>query len=313
MATLEEARSAFQNKLNRYEHKQKKRVVYLGDGRGNSASNLTVPANESYVYARDRLNDSNHFFPVKLNRNVRPAFNLPVWVGKREGEPYERIIDIVEQFADFNNSASIISGLAPHHNQHEFGGGDEVFVDSQLLKEGLIKPRNPPSSVIDVFGFYHATSSGWNYFSGESISTILDYTPSSGSRYVTVSYNPDSQQIALTQGDGFSGGTDYQSLIDNIGSSGIPNFGHVPAPPDTNYPLGAVLLNSSTTIFDWNQNGGVNNVFPTRLLLNKLKEGTDPTDLTDIYKRIRRSSLTTTGTQSYTTEQEFNYIDGGRF
>ena len=310
--TLEEARVLYKQKVDLLEQKEVRRMVYLGDGQGHATSNLTVEANPSYVFARDRLNDAEHFFPIKLNRKVRPAFNLPVWVGKRPTEAYERIIDVVEEFADFNSSASVISGLAPHARQHEFGQGDEHFIDSQLLKEGLVKPRSPATSIIDVFGFYYY-GTGWSYFAGGSISTLLDFTPTSGSIYVTVSFNKINSAIELTEGSNFTiGSGDFSDLVDNVGGSAVNGFDFVPAPPKRNIPLAAILLNSATSTFDWNQSGGINNVYPTRILLDQA-DNSNGEEFEDIYRRIRRSSLTTTGAQTWQTEQEFDCIDGGTF
>ena len=311
--TLEEARSRYKSKVDGFEEKEIRRLVYLGDGRGHATSNLTVPANESYLFARDRLHDSEHYFPIKLNKKIRPAFNLPVWVGKRPSEAYERIIGVVEEFADFDSAASTISGISPHGRQHEFGQGDEVWIDSQLLKEGLVKPRIPASSVIDVDGFYYYGDS-WNYFSGSSMSTILDFAPTSGSVYVTVSFDKIRKVIELTGGENFTIPADsYEAMITNIGGSVINGFDYVPEPPKKNIPLGAILLNSATTVFDWNQQaGGTNNVYPTRILLDQTDNNHDE-EFEDIYKRIRRSSLPIMGVQNWKTEQEFDCIDGGTF
>lgn len=317
MTTLQDAQSAFRNKIAGYEQKQKKRVVFLGDGKGHATSNLQVDANPSYVYARDSLSDASHYFPVKLNRGVRPAFNLPVWVGKRPNEPYERILDVVEEFADFNNSASIISGLAPHRNQHMFGGGDEVFVDSQLIKEGLLKPRSPATSVVDIFGFYYNSGSTWYYFGGSSISNLLDYVPSSGSRYVTISFDISSGSLMLTPGDQFvvpTGGSTYEELVENIGvSASVFGFNYVPTPPSGTIPLGAVSLEATTTIFDWQQNGGLENLYPIRLLLNSIDAGFAERRLDDVERQLGYSTIPTVFAANSFGKIEWNVIDGGRF
>ena len=250
MTTLEEARARYKDHVSQFEEKEVRRMVYLGDGKGFATSNLNVSANPSYVYARDRLGESEHFFPVKLNRSVRPAFNLPVWVGKRASDAYERILDVVEQFAEYSNSASSISGLAPHNKQHEFGGGDDHFIDTPLIKEGLLRPRNPSSSVVDVLGFYYAKESGWDYFSGSSISHMLSFAPTSGSVYVTVSFDPEAQVLKYITGASFSlGDSSYEGLIENIGASSlVSSFQYIPAPSKDSIPLGAVLLDNSTTV-----------------------------------------------------------------
>lgn len=309
--TLNEVRSVFKNKFEEFETRQERRIVYLGDGRGNATSNLTVSANPSYVFARDSLGDAEHFFPVKLNRTIRPAFNLPVWVGKRSTDVYERILDIVEEFADFQEAASSISGLSPHRTQHEFGGGDEVFVDSQLIKEGLLKPRNPATSVVDVFGFYYFSASTWKYFSGSQINNMLDFVPTSASVYITVSLDTTTGSLTLTQGENFllSNNT-FAGLVSSIGAG--DGFRFLPTPPRRNIPVGSVLLNSATTAFDWNQNGGLNNVFPIRMLITPT-DSSNENKFDDIYSKINRTTLPTLGAANSQPDQEFNCIDGGRF
>ena len=243
--TLKDAKDAFgrfKQEINQsFEPATAKRTVYLGDGKGTGSSNLVVGSNPAFLWARESL-QTKQYFPVRLNRSVRPSFNLPVIVGKKQGEPCERILDVDETFMDFNSGASILSGTGPHHTQHEFGGGDEVFVDSKLFKPGLARPTSPKSLSIVILSFVHYVDS-WQRFDQTEFD-LTEYVPSSGSVYVTVCVDPLDGSVVAIKGSAIS------STFAAPFEGGFPS---IPSPPSNLIPITAVFLNSGATKIDWDK------------------------------------------------------------
>lgn len=252
MATLEEAKAAWRRQQSKFEKRMETRVAYLGDNRGTSTSNLIVPADNTFVYAREKYDD-NRYFPVKMNRNVKPAFNLPVVIGKREGDPFHRIIDVHSPFVDYNSSGSIVAGVAPHHTQHEFGGGDEVFIDSRLFKPGLLRPTDPPSMSATILSFYYYYED-LEYFSQAQTEDLSQFISSNGNRFVTISFDHESDSIKYTLGEIF--GQTFDVSLSTVANK-------IPQPPGDSYPVGAVLLTPTTATIDW-RSSGVNNIYDIR-------------------------------------------------
>lgn len=243
--TLKDAKDAFgrfQQGINSsFEPITVKRTVFLGDGLGTGTSNLVVQSNEAFVWARESL-QSKQYFPVRLNRSVRPAFNLPVIVGKKTNDPYERILDVDETFVDYSPSASLISGTAPHHSQHEFGGGDEVFIDSKLFKPGLLRPTDPKSLSVTILSFVYYTNA-WQRFPETTID-LTEYVPTTGNLYVTIYIDPDTNTHQVIKGN-LIASTPIAPFLDS--------FDKIPVPPDTSVPISAVFLNAGGTKIDWDK------------------------------------------------------------
>lgn len=269
MATREAARSAIQRTLGAYQEKNQTRVAYLGDGRGRAASNLIVNENKAYVFARDEMT-SQDFFPVLNQNRVRPAFNLPVVIGKDQTDPEVwQIISIHYASLDFSDDASVIGGIGPHHTQHEFGGGDEVFVDGRLFKPGLLQPTYPATMQARVLSFPYYEEE-WKRFSGSLTLNFTQFVPTGACAvWVTVSLDPGTGSLTYAEGPvhGAAGAAGTYSWADYIlgtlpsGSSN--SFDLIPAPAATHIPIGSVLLSASTTAIDWNIND-IDDVFDSR-------------------------------------------------
>lgn len=304
MATKDDARNAIRMALGKYEKSPVKRYAYMGDGRGHATSNLIVSDNPAYVYVRNTLNSSD-FFVVRMNRNVRPAFNLPVEIHSLEGGQ-QRIVDVADTFLDQQTSASNISGLGPHGPQHEFGGGDEVFIDDQLIKPGLVHPTDPPSMAVDIFSFVYYNET-WQRYGGGTTDDLTQYRPPIGKRYILLCLDQDINDIIIVVGDIFVSGT-WDTLF-----TATDGFQYIPVPPGDVIPLAAVLLTPSTTTIDWNS-AGVNNLISMRIFLSA------PTK--NIVDRIRQlegytgnpPNLAMTGAANFTVDENtIQLIDGGTF
>src|SRR3990167_7332710 len=155
MTTLAEARRIYREAMERYQEKTLTRTAILGDGRGTAASNVIVPENTDYVYARDDINSSNFF--IILNQGaVQPAANLPVVIGyplpTGSGSDEEQVLRI--NYSGLGDiSPGTISPVGPHHQQHEFRGGDDVLLDSRQFLTGLIHPTDPTTMTVQVESF----------------------------------------------------------------------------------------------------------------------------------------------------------------
>lgn len=266
MATREEVKSALAKRLNKYKVQTPTRIAYLGDGRGQATSNIVPPGEPDKFWARESLNGEKPFKVLNRNPNFTPAFNLPILLGYPEDDPdTEQVMGIHRGLVQFStgNAGSAIGGVAPHHIKHEWGGGDEVFVDPRMFKPGLVKPTAPASMFVKILSFEHYYNE-WRRYEGGTSPDLTQYKPSSDYRYVLLCLDPDTNQLTVRSGAVFTPDLSIDSIISNQAQN---TFRHIPVPPGNEIPLGVVLLEPSTTKIDWNING-VNNLLPMRLLLS---------------------------------------------
>jgi hypothetical protein len=266
MATIEEARSALANRLGQYKKQTPVRVAFLGDGRGNAASNMVPPGEPDKYWARESIDGDKPFKVINRSPNFTPAFNLPVLLGYPEDDPdQEQVMGIHRGLVQFSigNAGSAISGTAPHHTKHEWGGGDEVYVDPRMFKPGLIKPTSPASMYVKVLAFQHYYNT-WQRYDGGTSPNLAQYVPASDYRYVLLTLDPDTNQLCVRPGSVFTPDLSIDSIISNQATN---TFRHIPTPPGNEIPLGVALLEPGTTKIDWNTNG-VNNLLPMRVLLS---------------------------------------------
>ena len=265
MATREEVKSALAKRLNKYKVQTPTRIAYLGDGRGQATSNIVPPGEPDKFWARESLNGEKPFKVLNRNPNFTPAFNLPILLGYPEDDPdTEQVMGIHRGLVQFStgNAGSAIGGVAPHHTKHEWGGGDEVFVDPRMFKPGLVKPTAPASMFVKILSFEHYYNY-WRRYEGGTSPDLTQYKPNSDYRYVLLCLDPDTNQLTVRPGATFTPDLSIDSIISNQAQN---TFRHIPVPPGNEIPLGVVLLEPSTTKIDWNING-INNLLPMRLLL----------------------------------------------
>lgn len=257
-ATLEEARGAFRNSTKDFKINKPTRIAFMGDGRGLAASNLIVPNEPTSIYVRSTLETKQHF--TVTNSNVTPEFNKPVILGYTDHDPtQEQVLAVHDASIKFMGSAAsrFSSSTNNHRVQHQWGGADVVFADQRQLLPGLCTPTNPPGMTVQLnaFVYFYGT---WDRFPGEVSADFTQWKPASDSRYILVSFNPTSQLVEYTLGEEFETG----GLGEIFG-----RFGFIPAVPGDSYPLGAILLTSTTTIIDWNA-ASTDNLMDVRLIIS---------------------------------------------
>lgn len=259
MATREEAKAAWQRTIGQYRKLPRKRVVFLGDGQGYSASNLFTTPDQQYVLARSSL-ESNDFFPVRGARNVQPSFNLPVTVTLEDGDPYERIDDIVQIFGSYSGSTNLNTNVGLHHEQHQYGGGDEVYIEPELFLPGLVAPTNPPSMKVRIFPFVYYWKE-WRLFPFTESEDLTQYLPSQNSRWVVLTLDQIEHTVRYNIGYEFINTATIVQILEGRGAGYI----FQPPPPGNELPLAAVLLQADTTTIDWQVASGTNNIVQLRM------------------------------------------------
>lgn len=318
MATLEEAKLAWQGTKRQFRKATPTRTAYLGDGKGYATSNIVVADNPAMFYAREKLTDKQYFVVPNFNAGINPQFNLPVVLGYDQINPnIEQILGIDMSIFPYQSSASVLGGLGPHHKQHEFGGGDEVFIDPELIKIGLFTPDNPPTYSGYIQPFYYSNkTNGLKAFPGSRIDSVDTYKPSASdiTRFLTITFNPDTANLVYRLSPDFSstaaaGSATLASLLAGGGSAVVSGGVSVQLPtiPGGEIPIASFLLTSTTASINWSATDS--SYYHTRLFLGKVD--------TDIYSRLdslERNSgintLPTTGAAKYPSVINKNVHDG---
>ena len=291
MATLDEARDAWARERSRFKKDTPTRIAYMGDGRGFAASNMIVPGAPTLIYCRESP-DSNDYFPIK-NRTVQPAFNKQVILGYIDHEPQiEQVLDFIDESVLYQQNASAIGQVKAHRQQHEFGGGDETYTDPRLFTPGLGQPTNPTSGCLYIspFAYYY---NSWGRWSGGNTDDLTKYIPSSGSRYILISLDPEINELTYRIGDVY---TPETAEFADVGAG----WGFVPEPAANEYPITAVNVNQGTTSFNWNS-AVLDNITEARLHITPPYK-----EILDRIETLERmfgvdNTLTTVGAESSAT------------
>ena len=256
MASRDDAKRAWEKATENFQEKRKTRIVYVGDGRGMASSNINVSGRDDYIYVRESLG-SNRFSQILNRAAVQPAFNLPIIVGYKDDEPQdEQVLGV--HFAGLGQGTlgTSLTTVGTHHAAHQFGGGDEVYIDSRSFIPGLVQPTSPVSMKVKIKTFTYYYSS-WRQFSEANSVDLSIYKPSATNQivYVLIALDPTANIIVYRPSVPYS-------IITFTGI--ISDFNNIPAPSGDEIPLGTVLLLSTTALIDWNSSG-TNNIYDVRL------------------------------------------------
>lgn len=246
MANIDDARSHWAKVSGGFKKNRDIRYAWTGDGRGTAASNYYYGDRKQYIWVRE---DDNRPFPVLNRGNVSPTINLPVVLGYDDIDPHlEQVLDINWSALPANSTGSTIYNIGAHHTQHEWRGGDEVFIDSRQFTTGAVAPTNPTSMQVKVFPFTYY-SDGWKRFAGETSSDFTAHIPSSASysRAILVAFDMENEEVTYTVGEQFPTPETWDKLLVSVDP-----FATLPNVPTGHKPLGALLLSKNTTNFNWN-------------------------------------------------------------
>lgn len=288
MTSLRDVRNLWQKQKSKFAIQRDTRAAVLGDGRGTGTANIVVQNGTDFVWARDTA-ESRIFYPILNRVGVPLVHDLPVLLGYTDEEPeIEQVIRIYTEGLGGNTPITSVPTTPAHHQQHEFGGGDEVKIEGRLFQPGLVHPTVPASMQVLVNGFVYYYDE-WRRYDGGSSQSLAGFLPASGYKvYVLIAFDPDTRNLVYRPGFQYAIGSP-QDLY--------PSFEDVPAPSGNEYPLGWILLEATTTVVDWTSTN--NNIgdarlhvgYPARSILDRLTQLEGSTE----------SSLPLTGAEGFSS------------
>lgn len=223
--------------------------AYLGDGNGVVVIDEDDP---TMVYAREKGRGEVH---KVHNTRVPNLYNLPVIIGYDDTTQYRLEVltirrDAVDVWIAEGNDPTGISGVGPHHFQHEWRrdgglpGSDVVWLNIQQITDGLVYPSTPNAMTVEVHKSWYAYGQSFQFFDAETSADLTAYVPSDAgsSKWILISIDAETNTLQYTEGDPFS-----TALFPPDESDSIPDA------PYGSVPLAAVLLSDTTTEITWDE------------------------------------------------------------
>jgi hypothetical protein len=191
-------------------------VVWLGD------YDQTVLTDTAGMFSARQVNGK--VIKVYNSAHVPPTFDLQVKVGRSKSLPnIWQIIAIRETYTE----PAAGGELAYHHEQHEFPGGDTVWVDPKQILRLTVLVEDAAAFIVRVIGSVIRTTSGIAQVNTQSVD-LSSYVPATGAVFVTIQADDDGL-LSVVEGDVFA-------------SPFIGTFADVPAPDADKYMIAFVLL-----------------------------------------------------------------------
>lgn len=196
----------------------------MGDGSGTVA----VPGHQFLVYVRPDGSD----LPMVVYGQDAPKVNdLPVWVGP---DPYNRrVIKVLSTkvYPGTPYPEAAVANVGAHHESHEWGGPDVVYIDTKQIIQATVFPAGGLSVAVNPGYVQHWD--GYAYIEAQLVD-LTSYVPGSNMRFVLLQVDEDGA-ISVKQGDTFT--LDLYSVS------------QIPEPDEGNSGLYAVrLIAGQTTI-----------------------------------------------------------------
>lgn len=194
----------------------------MGDGNGT----IEVPNQQNMVYIRVGDGDLGQAF----NNRCQLRDNLAVYVGYDPiTDPDRRIFQVLSvRMADYAGAGNVtVPNVGPHHTTHEFGGGDDVYIEWRRLM-GLRVGR-PAAFVVTVDPGY-IYRAGWIAIPSTNVNLTATHTALVGvqAQYVLISLS-STGVVTATAGT-------------VVLSPALLTIADVPTPPAGHIPLAAVRL-----------------------------------------------------------------------
>lgn len=256
MADKREALEAWQrfkeNIDSRYKRNLGVRYAITGDGRGAASSNYYYQGQDDKIWVREYGREDSPF-PVTNRGRVRAAINVPVVLGYDDLDPgNEQVLGV--NYAGLPSEgipggSNTTIGIGNHHQQHEWGGGDEVYIDSRQFTPGLVYETVPPTMTVKIKPFIYHYGGRLIHYSGGSSSDLSDYLPSGSTyRYVGISFDRSTGSIVYQPGEPSSAPTStYLELLEGGGTTQT-STDLMPILGTNHIPLATVYLGSATSI-----------------------------------------------------------------
>ena len=164
---------------------------WLGNGQGV----VLVPnsTNGTEVYVRI-LGQSG--VKIAFNAVAPNVDNLPVIIGYFPTSPVKLQVIRQKEYSPAQSVAAVPS-LGAHHQQHEYGGSDVVFVSK---RQYLPFRLSAYGFLVIVSPDYIYTNGGWNLYYPTGPTDLFGLVPASGSRYMLVSASQDGASTDFTTG-----------------------------------------------------------------------------------------------------------------
>lgn len=196
-------------------------VVWLGD------YDETVLTDVSGVLSARQVNGK--VIRVHNSAHVPPTFDLQVRIGRSKSLPtIWQIIAVRETYI----SPAAGGELAYHHEQHEFPGGDTVWIDPKQIMRLTVLVEDGENFIVRVIGSVIRTTSGLAQIGTQSLD-LSSYVVTAGAKFLTIQADDDGV-LGVVEGDVF-------------GSPLIATFEDVPAPDADKYMIAFVLLYEGQT------------------------------------------------------------------
>lgn len=152
----------------------------MGDGNGN----VQVPGQPGYVYIRVGVGDLGQAF----NNRCPLIDNLAIYVGYDPVTDYDcRIFQVLNvRMVDYAGSGNVPTPfVGPHHQTHEYGGGDDVYVSWRRIMG--FRVGRPAGFVITIDGGNIIRTGAWLAVLSQTIDLTASKPVVSGqARYVLI-------------------------------------------------------------------------------------------------------------------------------
>ena len=231
MENTNQTRRRFTVKMARKQEKTNSIPALLGQGNGT----VVVPNQSGMVYYRA----GNEEAPgTVFNNRVPLSDNLPIFVGYDPiVDPDRRLFQVlsIRQTAYVDAGNAPVPQVGPHHATHEYGGGDDVYVEWRRLM-GLRVGR-PVAFVVEVDWGYIFRGGVW--LQAPVGATTVDLTAEQAALVGTQA------QMILISLDSTGAIAQTNGVI--VASPAALTIANCPTPPVGNIPLAAIRIYATQT------------------------------------------------------------------
>lgn len=225
MTTILDARRSFKQKFDSKQDVANPIPALMGDGKGN----IDVAGQPGQVYIRIGNNED---LGQAFNNRCPLRDNLPVFVGYDPiTDPDRRIFQVLSiRVTEYTDAGyAVIPNVMAHHASHEYGGGDDVYVDWRRLLN--FRVGNPSAFQVTVDPGVIYRGGAWLQVAAQTLNLVASKPAGISALYVLISLNATGVATATV-------GTPVGSGL---------NISNCPAVPSGHIALAAVRLYGTQT------------------------------------------------------------------